>query len=96
MKAFMLVYSLIPLGKLATQYPVLLMYQHGSAALDTSSGFQQRDFFLRCDFQIYSILKWRNMLTGYLHQAVFCFFCLPDPEQFFCFRILHQAVPFHF
>ena len=35
------------------------------------SGFQQQGFFLRCDFQIYSILKWRNMLTGYLHQAVF-------------------------
>ncbi len=72
------------------------MYQHGSATPDTFSGFQQQGFFLRCDLQIHSILKRRYMLTGYLHQAVFCFFRLPDPEQFFCFRILHQAVPFHF
>ncbi|GDT27533.1 phage host specificity protein [Escherichia coli] len=35
------------------------------------------------------------MLTGYPHQAVFCFFRLPDPEQFFCFCIFHPgcAVP---
>ncbi|GDN41399.1 iron ABC transporter ATP-binding component [Escherichia coli] len=35
------------------------------------------------------------MMGRYLHQVVFCFFRLPDPEQFFCFRILHPgcAVP---
>ncbi len=39
---------------------VQLTYQHGSAIPDTFSMLPERDFFLRCNFQICSILKRRN------------------------------------
>ncbi len=42
---------------LANQHQVQLMYQRGSATPDTFPDFQQRSFFLRCDFQLNNSLN---------------------------------------